>query len=147
GVLMHITHMRKVHQIVVQQLIVRVDGGALPLIGPGRISMPWVLDDFGCVGQRRVSHPYPYQIVLLYNGITSYDRLGRNLLLAWNPHTAPASIKRKSMIAALKKLTGNDPVLQRQAAMTATVFQRRHCAALHAVQHDRLLEYGSSHRL
>ena len=105
------------------------------------------INDLGRVGERRITHPQPHQLVPLDGRIAAHLRVLRDEFLPGDRDTASGSVKNEAMITALD--AGLDEVAQMQwgRAMTAAVGKRRRLARAVAEQHDWIAAYAAGKRL
>ena len=134
-----------IEQIVRQQQIVAVDPLGLALVGPGR--MPGIADDRFRVGQRRIAHPDPDQVVALLDRKGAYPRARRDHRLAGYFDALAGAVEHHAVIFAADVLAEDFAARQRHAAMAAAVLQRDHRAVGGPIEHHRLVEQRPAHRL
>ena len=148
GAGMQIPEMRQVHQIVDHQHVIafdRVDG---VLVGPmRRIVVIGEIDDLGGVGQRRVTHPDPHQLVLLDRRIAAHPCVLRDEFLPGDRHAAPGRVENEAVIAALEAGLDKVAEMQRCGTMAAPVDKCRRLACAAAEQHDRIAADAAAERL
>ena len=143
-----IAEMRQVHQIVDHQHVIGLDRIDVVLVGPPRaIVMIRKVDDPGHVGLGRITHPQPYQLVLLDRGVAPHPGVFRDQHLPGNPHAATRSVDDEAVIAALNPVSDHRAHMERRTPMTAAVGECSDAVRAVAKQHDRLVADAAGERL
>ena len=141
--LVHPAHVRQIHQVVGDQLMMSGHMGVSAAVRPASVVMPGIGRDVSSIGACRVTHPDPQRAIALFQRVATNACVFRNLLLRRDVHTAPAFVVRQSVITADDAVAADLPHRQRQVAMAATIFQRDCSAIRQAVQHHRIAEQGA----
>jgi len=136
----NVTEMGQIHQVVDHQHVVRLDLEHRLAVRPfHRVVVIRVVDDLTFIGQRRIAHPDPQNLVAFDQREVTDIRLRRDVLLAGNVDAVALGVEGQSVIAALQPDISDGTVRQRRAAVTAAVFQGAHIAVGIAVDDDRLV--------
>jgi bacterioferritin-associated ferredoxin len=105
------------------------------------------IDDLGRVGERRITHPQPHQLVPLDGRIAAHLRVLRDQFLPGDRDTASGGVENEAVIAALDAGLDEATEMQRCRAMTAAVGKCGRLARAVAKQHDRIAADSAGERL
>ena len=143
-----IAQMRQVHQIVHHHHVVSGDAEHRAPVRPAiRPVVVWVIEDRVLVGERRIAHPDPDELLPLHHRIAAHTRVAGDTLLTRDADATPGPVVDQPVIAALDSLRHDASVGERRAAVAAPVLQRRRPAVRVAEQHDRLVHDRPGERL
>src|SRR5665213_3326669 len=120
--------MRQVHQIVDHQHVIAPDRVAGVLVRPGVVIGE--IDDRRRVGQRRIAHPHPDELVLLDQRIAFHRGVAGNEALARHLHAFARAVDDEPVIAALDALLDDRAAAKRRGAVAAAVGERGGAALL-----------------
>ena len=140
GARVHVAHVREIHQVVVDELVVRVDEVAVLGPAPLRVVVPRMAHDRRGIGELGRAHPDPEQVVLLDHEVALDLRVGRHAVLPRHLDDRAGAVVHQAVVAALHVLADDPPVLERQAAMAAAVLDRGGLAVRRAKEEHRLAE-------
>src|SRR5690606_17022947 len=144
GRLVHITHVRHIHQVVHHQLIACLDFVYGVLVRPALVVvMEGVVDDARFIGQFGIAHPDPDELVLFDDGIMPDAGLGGNLVLGRNLDALSGAVEHHAVIAALEPALDDLAKAQRRGPMATSIFQRTDLSRVVAEEYDGLVHDGA----
>jgi hypothetical protein len=97
---MHIRFVRKVHEIVDQQLKIAFHVIRAALENPLGVRTPGHLRDLAFVGEFGISDPHPHNTMPFRHWISANFCFPMNTGLPWHAHAFPAGIKFQDVILA-----------------------------------------------
>ena len=145
---MDISQVRQIHQVVDHHHVVGGDAEHRAPVRPAiRLVVVGKIEDRALVGERRIAHPDPDELLPLHDGVALHPRLAGDPLLARDADASPRSVVDQPVIAALDPVGHDGPVGQRRAAVAAPVLQRGRPAVRVAEQDDGLVHDRPGERL
>jgi hypothetical protein len=123
--------------------VVEIGGNALP----PRILKVGDVENLRRIGECRIAHPDPDDVLLLDDGIALHAELRRDAVLAGNLHAFAGRVELQPVIHAAHTIALDAALRQLGAAVTAAIVQCNDLPALATVEDDRLAQQAPLEQL